>query len=85
MWTKLAIWVPTVIVSLAMTFAPVFAQDTELRDDGARTTAAVEDEDDGPDLGWLGLIGLVGLGGLMRRDRDVHTHRDTHRDRATHS
>jgi MYXO-CTERM domain-containing protein len=83
MWTKLAICVPTVIVSLALTFAPVFAQDTEYRDDGARTTAVAADEDDGPDLGWLGLLGLVGLGGLMRRDRDVHTHKD--RDRVTHS
>jgi MYXO-CTERM domain-containing protein len=85
MWTKLAIWVPTVIVSLALTFAPVLAQETEYRDDGARTTTdattAASDDDDGPDLGWLGLIGLAGLAGLMRRDRDVHTHRD----RATHS
>jgi MYXO-CTERM domain-containing protein len=81
MWTKLAIWVPTVTVSLALTFAPVFAQDTQNSDDRARTTTAASDDDDGPDLGWLGLIGLVGLGGLMRRDRDVHTHRD----RTTHS
>lgn len=85
MWTKLAIWVPTVVVSLALTFAPVIAQDTQDRDVGARTTTVETDDDDGPDLGWLGLIGLLGLAGLMRRDRDVHTHRDTHRDRATHS
>jgi MYXO-CTERM domain-containing protein len=81
MWTKLAIWVPTVIVSLALTFAPVIAQDTQDTDVGARTTAAAPDDDDGPDLGWLGLLGLLGLAGLMRRDRDVHTHRD----RTTHS
>ncbi|HJQ81369.1 MAG TPA: WGxxGxxG family protein [Lacipirellulaceae bacterium] len=85
MWTKLAIWVPTVVVSLALTFAPVIAQDTQDRDVAARTTAVETEDDDGPDLGWLGLIGLLGLAGLMRRDRDVHTHRDTHRDRATHS
>lgn len=34
----------------------------------ARTT-----DDDGPDLGWLGLIGLAGLMGLKRRE----PHRDT--------
>lgn len=83
MWTKLAIWVPTVIVSLALTFAPVVAQETEVRDDAGRTTTTASDDDDGPDLGWLGLIGLIGLGGLMRRDRDRDVH--THRDRVTHS
>lgn len=30
-------------------------------------------DDDGPDLGWLGLIGLAGLMGLRRRE----PHRDT--------
>lgn len=30
-------------------------------------------DDDGPDLGWLGLIGLAGLLGLKRRE----PHRDT--------
>jgi MYXO-CTERM domain-containing protein len=85
MWTKLAIWVPTVVVSLALTFAPVIAQETDDRDVGPRTTTAAtdNDDDDGPELGWLGLIGLIGLAGLMRRDRDVHTHRD--RDRVTHN
>ncbi len=81
MWTKLAICVPTVVVSLALTFAPVFAQDTQETYDGPRTTAVESDDDDGPDLGWLGLLGLAGLGGLMRRDRgrptvdDRHSHR----------
>lgn len=55
MWTKLAICVPTVVVSLALTFAPVFAQDTQETYDGAPTTAVESDDDDGPDLGWLGL------------------------------
>ena len=32
-------------------------------------------DDDGPDLGWLGLLGLAGLLGLKRREvhRDVRT------------
>ena len=30
------------------------------------------EDDDGPDLGWLGLLGLAGLLGLKRRD--VHDH-----------
>jgi MYXO-CTERM domain-containing protein len=80
MWIGLTL-VPTVIVSVALTFAPVFAQDTQDRDAALRTTTAVSDDDDGPNYGWLGLLGLVGLGGLLRRDRDVHTHTDrgTHR------
>ena len=46
----------------------------------ARTNASTED--DGPDLGWIGLAGLLGLAGLMRKDRhDRHDHvdRPTHR------
>ena len=31
------------------------------------------DDNDGPDLGWIGLIGLAGLLGLKRRE----PHRDT--------
>lgn len=32
-------------------------------------------DDDGPDLGWIGLLGLAGLLGLRRREahRDVRT------------
>jgi MYXO-CTERM domain-containing protein len=81
MWMKLTL-VPTVIVSVALTFAPVFAQDTQDRDVAPRTTTAVSDDDDGPEYGWLGLLGLVGLGGLLRRDRDRDIH--THTDRGTH-
>jgi MYXO-CTERM domain-containing protein len=81
MWNKLAICVPTVVVSLALTFAPVFAQDTQETYDGPRTAAAEADEDDGSDLGWLGLLGLVGLAGLIRRDRVRHTVDDKHSHR----
>jgi MYXO-CTERM domain-containing protein len=75
----------TVLVSLILTFAPVFAQDA--RDTNATPGTAVAaddttgDDDRGPELGWLGLIGLVGLGGLMRRERANHdrTDRAAHR------
>ena len=81
MWTKLVIAVPTVVLSIVLTFAPLFAQ--EPRTDPVvndRTTVADRDETTGPDFGWLGLLGLVGLGGLVRRDRH-----DQHRtDRPAH-
>jgi MYXO-CTERM domain-containing protein len=71
--------VPIVVVSLVLTFAPVFSQDTGntapgMTDDNA-TTTRIDTDDDGPNFGWLGLLGLVGLGGLMRRDKnDRHDH-----------
>jgi MYXO-CTERM domain-containing protein len=80
--SRLLLAVPTVIVSLALTFAPVFAQDAgpttgNAGADARGTTAAADnDRDRGPDLGWLGLLGIVGLAGLMRRDRHDRTHGD---------
>ena len=69
--------VAVIAVAVTLTFAPVFAQDAG---PGApandTTTANANQDDDGPDLGWLGLLGLVGLGGLMRRDRHDHGHND---------
>jgi MYXO-CTERM domain-containing protein len=51
--------------------APATAQET-----GTTTgTTYAETDDDGPDMGWLGLIGLAGLLGLKRRE--PVTHRDT--------
>jgi hypothetical protein len=82
MATRLLFTVPTVLLSLILTFAPVFAQDaTTATADDARTARSVTDDHNRPDLGWLGLIGLVGLGGLMRRDRDGrrHAERPVHR------
>ncbi len=32
--------------------------------------APADDDDDGMDLGWIGLLGLAGLLGLRRRDHD---------------
>ena len=50
--------------------APATAQDT-----GTTTGMYEERDDDGMDLGWLGLIGLAGLLGLKRRE--PVTNRDT--------
>ena len=65
----------TLILALAVTAAcsVAAAQDNAgTRDDVNRTTATRSD-DDGFDMGWLGLIGLAGLAGLMpRKDRDHH-------------
>jgi MYXO-CTERM domain-containing protein len=78
---KLIFAAATVIVSLALTFAPVFAQDTVRpgaadRVGDSRTVATATDDDNGPDFGWLGLLGLVGLAGLIRRDHNDHRHGD---------
>lgn len=75
---RLMIVVPTVALSLILTFAPVFGQDAGSRQgttDADRSGVRAAD-DNRPDWGWLGLVGLIGLGGLTRRDRgDRHTDR----------
>ena len=38
------------------------------------TTRTVERDDDGFDLGWLGLLGLAGLAVLMKKPREVQVH-----------
>jgi hypothetical protein len=51
--------------------APTYAQDATT---AAPAPAYEEQDDDGFDLGWLGLIGLAGLLGLRRkRDDGVRT------------
>jgi hypothetical protein len=51
----------------------VFAQDSRVNTvdtlGDRATNGAVTRDDDGFNIGWLGLIGLLGLGGLMPRDR----------------
>ncbi len=65
--------VSTVVVAVALTFAPVVAQ--EMRDSGGdtRTTTSVADdrEDLSIRLSYSGLLGLVGLVGLMRKPNQV--------------
>jgi MYXO-CTERM domain-containing protein len=48
------------------------AQTTATATDPAYQPTTVEHEDDGPDLGWLGLLGLAGLLGLRRKTDDHH-------------
>ena len=40
---------------------------------GAMSSQAQPTEDDGPDMGWIGLLGLLGLAGLMRKNHDRTT------------
>lgn len=72
MWhnTKLVFAGSIVTFSLSMTLASSFAQDTTRDAIGARTTTT-RDNNDGFNLGWIGLAGLAGLVGLMPRDRGV--------------
>lgn len=50
---------------------PVMAQET----DTTTGTYAQQTDDDGPDMGWLGLLGLAGLLGLKKRNPEPY--RDT--------
>ena len=74
MWhkIKLVFVVSVVSLSLGMTVASSSAQDT-MRDGVRPGTTTVSDvNDNGFDMGWLGLVGLAGLIGLMPRDRQEH-------------
>ena len=58
------------------TFSDVSGQDDY--NTGNNAPAATQPDradDDGFDMGWIGLAGLLGLLGLMKRDRH-HTHHD---------
>lgn len=56
---------------LVLGAAPAFAQDPSTATAPAVTTT-VDDDDNGFDMGWLGLLGLAGLLGL-RRKSEVHS------------
>lgn len=64
------------ILLAAFVAVPVTAQETD-------TTAGAYEtrEDDGMDLGWVGLLGLAGLLGLKRRNPEPY--RDTTRATTT--
>lgn len=47
------------------------------------TTTSVDNDDDGPDLGWLGLLGLIGLAGLRRKPENRVEYRDPNVDPRT--
>ena len=67
MKTKLAAAAAILLFTCA---APAVAQ-TSAEPATAPVATTVDDEDEGFDLGWLGLLGLAGLLGL-RRKADVH-------------
>jgi hypothetical protein len=62
---------------LTLGLAPLSAQTTG---GDAGTYAGDTADDDGPDLGWIGLLGLAGLLGLRRREP---AYRDTTRTATT--
>ena len=55
-----------VLGALAFTLAPAAAVATT----GGEMSSETRDDDDGFDMGWLGLLGLAGLLGLKRKDND---------------
>ena len=65
---KFGVLLLAIVALLATAPLPASAQTTAT--EPANTDLQTEEEDDGPDLGWLGLLGLAGLLGLKRRDRD---------------
>jgi hypothetical protein len=69
--------IPTIVLSAALTFAPLFAQEAGTGGGQAGNTGAARANNDRhPDYGWLGLVGLVGLAGLVRRDKVHRTNAD---------
>ena len=76
MWRKIKVVfaVSVITLSLGMTMASSFAQD-RTNDEVGTNMATARDDNDGFELGWIGLAGLAGLVGLMPRDRkDRHDH-----------
>jgi MYXO-CTERM domain-containing protein len=78
----------TAMIATALTL-PVMAQGEGAAPAGSdpaygRATQPIDDpmrrmtDDDGFDLGWMGLLGLAGLAGLVRRRPAPHTHSDVH-------
>ena len=80
MWRKFKVLfgVSVVTLSLGMTVASSFGQDT-IQNDTGRSTTNVRDDNDGFDFSWIGLIGLVGLAGLMPRDQRNRNGQETGR------
>lgn len=80
MWRniKVVFAASVVTLSLGMTIASSFGQSTTRDNDGVRTTTT-RDNNDGFNLGWMGLIGLAGLVGLMPRTRRDHNEHDLKR------
>jgi len=80
MWRKIKVVVAVSIVtlSLGMTVSSNYAQEYVSDEVGSNATTARNDND-GFNLGWIGLAGLAGLVGLMPHDRRDRTDHDLKR------
>jgi hypothetical protein len=62
------------LLILVSASTPGYAQTTgdtgQMRGQSGGQMTPADDDDDGMDLGWIGLLGLAGLLGLRRRDHD---------------
>jgi hypothetical protein len=62
----------TAILSLSLlataAVTPAIAQDAGAGTQGGASTQTENNNDDGMDLGWIGLLGLAGLLGLRKRE-----------------
>lgn len=59
-----------ILLVLAGTTVPMAYAQTDPTTSPTTTTTGYDTDDDGPDLGWIGLLGLAGLLGLRRRRAD---------------
>ena len=66
-----------VTLSLGLTVSSMNAQDNRNDGVGSNTATTTRSDNDGFNLGWIGLAGLAGLIGLIPRDRtDRRNHTD---------
>lgn len=77
MWKNLKRTIAVGSVAAALSAVPAMAQETGAADVATEpparaTTERADTDDEGFNLGWLGLAGLLGLVGLMRKDHDHH-------------
>ena len=65
------------VAMAAATFSDASAQENyNTRNNTEVATRQDRADDDGFDMGWIGLAGLLGLMGLMKRNHDRVVHRD---------
>jgi MYXO-CTERM domain-containing protein len=66
-----------IMLGASLSFAQTADNANSDRGTGTPTTQNGNNNDNrGPDWGWLGLLGLAGLGGLRGRRRDTASQRD---------
>jgi hypothetical protein len=63
---------PAALLAVVLSVPNAFGQDVATSNRGGATTGdSARADDEGFDLGWIGLAGLAGLAGLLRRDQNV--------------